>query len=72
VSEPMLGDAKPARAGDAYFALYTLAMGTGKTRSPSQIAALCRAAGFADVRIPKSPRPFVTQVVVAQKSAGTV
>jgi len=37
VSEPMLGDAKPARAGDAYFALYTLAMGTGKTRSPSQI-----------------------------------
>jgi demethylspheroidene O-methyltransferase len=67
ISEPMLGGAAPARPGDAYFALYTLAMGTGKTRSPAEIEALCIEAGFEDVRIPRAARPFVTQVLTAKK-----
>jgi demethylspheroidene O-methyltransferase len=36
VSEPMTGN----RAGDAYFALYCMAMRTGRARSASEIAAL--------------------------------
>ncbi|APE45754.1 SAM-dependent methyltransferase (plasmid) [Sulfitobacter alexandrii] len=67
ISEPMSGGARPNRAGDAYFALYTLAMGTGKARSADEIAAMCRAAGFTDLRFPRCRRPFVTRVVTAVK-----
>ena len=67
VSEPMLGGSSPARPGDAYFALYTLAMGTGKTRSADEIAALCTEAGFETIQTPRPARPFVTQVLSARK-----
>ena len=67
ISEPMLGGVTPARPGDAYFALYTLAMGTGKTRSAAEIAQLCADAGFEGVQTPRPARAFVTQVVTAQK-----
>lgn len=59
VAEPMLG----TRATDTYFAVYTLAMGTGRTRSPAEIAALLDGAGFADIRVRRTSRPFVTGVV---------
>ena len=67
VSEPMAGEAAPERAGDAYFALYTLAMGTGRTRRPGEIAALLRAAGFDRIRDRGTTRPFVTRVVEATR-----
>jgi demethylspheroidene O-methyltransferase len=63
ISEPMAGDARPDRAGDLYFAFYTMAMGTGRARSPARIAALCRAAGFDRVRVHRARRPYVTRVV---------
>jgi demethylspheroidene O-methyltransferase len=50
----------PERAGDAYFALYTLAMRTGRARSAKEIAKMCKEAGFKTVRFPKPIRPFVT------------
>jgi demethylspheroidene O-methyltransferase len=65
VSEPMTGGARPARAGDAYFALYCLAMRTGRARSAAEIAALMSEAGFGAIRVPRAPRPFVTSVVEA-------
>jgi demethylspheroidene O-methyltransferase len=67
ISEPMAGDKQPTRAGDAYFAIYTMAMGTGCTRSPGRIAELLRETGFEAVRDAGSSRPFVTHVVVGQK-----
>ena len=67
ISEPMRGGARPSRAGDAYFALYTLAMQTGKTRAPAEIEALCRAAGFSRIMRPRSRRPFITSCIVAVK-----
>ncbi|MDF1727159.1 MAG: methyltransferase [Sulfitobacter sp.] len=67
ISEPMAGGARPQRAGDAYFALYTLAMETGKARSADEIAQLCRAAGFARIAMPRARRPFVTSCLVARK-----
>lgn len=67
ISEPMTGGAQPTKAGDAYFALYTLAMRTGRTRSAYEIAALCHAAGFEDVKTPKARRAFVTSCVEARK-----
>ncbi|MFK7743693.1 MAG: methyltransferase [Roseobacter sp.] len=67
ISEPMGGGAQPDRAGDVYFAFYTMAMQTGRTRSADEIAALCAEAGFTQVRCPKPARNFVTRVVTAQK-----
>ncbi len=68
VSEPMTGGADPQRAGDAYFALYCLAMRTGRARSAQEIADLLRAAGFRTIATPRSARPFITSVVTAVKS----
>lgn len=65
VSEPMTGGARPERPGDAYFALYCMAMGTGRARSPAQVAALLREAGFGRIAQPTARRPFVTSVVTA-------
>ncbi len=67
VSEPMAGGAVPERAGDVYFAFYTMAMGTGRARSAERIAQLCKAAGFVDIRIPRAPRPYVTSALVCAK-----
>ena len=69
ISEPMTGGRKPERAGDAYFALYCMAMRTGRARSSAQIKGLLEQVGFAQVQTPKSARPFVTSVVSAVKPA---
>jgi len=68
VSEPMSGGDRPEPAGDVYFAFYTMAMGTGRTRSAARIAALCREAGFDRVRTPRPRRPFITSVVTAVRA----
>ncbi len=73
ISEPMSGGARPDPATDIYFALYTMAMQTGRTRSAVEIAALLRAAGFRHIESRPGFRSFVTSVVTATKGqAGTV
>lgn len=67
VSEPMSGGAKPERAGDVYFAFYTMAMRTGKARSSEEISRLCADAGFVDCKSPSPLRPYVTSVVTCTK-----
>ncbi len=67
VSEPMSGGDRPHRAGDVYFAFYCMAMRTGRVRSGAEIAGLMKAAGFVDVAMPATHRPFVTSVVTARK-----
>ena len=69
VSEPMTGGARPSRPGDTYFALYTMAMGTGRARSPEEIAAHLSGAGFVQVEVRPTRRPFVTGVVEARTAA---
>ena len=68
ISEPMLGEIVPNKWGDTYFATYTYAMKTGKTRSPSQISDLLQKNGFMRIKIFPSRRPFVTTVIEAQKN----
>lgn len=63
ISEPMLGGDRSERAGDVYFALYTLAMQTGRTRSIAEIMHLCEVAGFSVIATPKPPRAFVTRCI---------
>ena len=68
VSEPMSGGKVPDRTTDVYFAVYTLAMQTGRTRSGAEIAALLSTAGFVNIRIQKGFRPFVTSVVTGERA----
>jgi demethylspheroidene O-methyltransferase len=68
ISEPMSGGSRPDSATDVYFAFYTRAMGTGRTRSASEIAQLCRKAGFSELRMPQPRRPYVTAVVTAVRA----
>jgi len=63
ISEPMTGGVVPQRVGDAYFALYCMAMRTGRARSSVEIMGLLSAAGFADIKSPSTRRPFITSVV---------
>ena len=70
ISEPMTGGASPTRAGDAYFALYCMAMRTGQARSAAQIKALLTAAGFTDpVTAPTPARAYVTSVLWTVRSS---
>jgi demethylspheroidene O-methyltransferase len=46
VAEPMSGGARPIRSTDAYFAVYCMAMRTGRVRSAEDIANLLSEAGF--------------------------
>jgi demethylspheroidene O-methyltransferase len=70
VSEPMSGGARPDPQTDVYFSVYTLAMRTGRTRSPAEIADLARAAGFEGVKTLSSLRPYVTCVLTARVPGG--
>lgn len=63
VSEPMTGGDTPQRPGDAYFALYCMAMRTGRARSQAEIAALLSQAGFDEIQTPQARRPFITSVI---------
>ncbi len=67
VAEPMSGGAKPDAITDVYFALYTLAMQTGRTRSMDDIAALLRAAGFVNIRKFPCFRPYVASAITATR-----
>lgn len=69
VIEPMSGGKKPDPQTDVYFAVYTLAMQTGRTRSAAEIGALLAKAGFTHVSMPKVARAYVAGVVQAQKPA---
>lgn len=65
VSEPMSGGAHPDPVTDVYFAFYTMAMQTGRTRSAAEIAAMLSACGFRDIRQGRAGRPFVTSTLTA-------
>lgn len=67
ISEPMSGGARPDPATDVYFAIYTLAMQTGRTRSAAEVTELCRIAGFVDLRSHPGQRPFITSAVTARR-----
>jgi len=68
ISEAMAGGEKPDRACDVYFAFYTMAMSSGRTRSPSELKQMLEKAGFTKVSKPRALRPFITSVIEAERS----
>jgi demethylspheroidene O-methyltransferase len=65
IAEPMAGKRGHAPMGDAYFGMYLLAMGSGQPRTPAEIIAMAKAAGFASARPKHTASPMTTQLVVA-------
>ena len=63
----MAGGDRPQPAGNAYFALYCMAMRTGRARSADEIGAMLRTAGFEGIAAAPTRRPFLTSVVTATK-----
>lgn len=66
IGEPMAQERGAERAGDAYFGLYLLAMGSGRPRPAAEIVAMCRAAGFAGARRVSTDLPLIAGLVVAR------
>ena len=54
------------RVGDAYFAFYLLAMGSGRARSVAEITQLLSQAGFVGIRQRRTRLPLQTSVVEAR------
>ncbi|MFZ4760865.1 MAG: methyltransferase [Burkholderiaceae bacterium] len=66
VCEPMSGTPGAEAIGDAYYGLYLLAMGRGRSRTPERIEALLHDAGFEQVRLLPTRLPLQTRVVAAR------
>jgi demethylspheroidene O-methyltransferase len=67
IAEPMAQDAGEASVSDAYFHFYLLAMGSGRLRTPTELFALMRQAGFGHLEIAPSPMPLHAKVLVGRK-----
>ncbi|QYZ72010.1 methyltransferase [Neotabrizicola shimadae] len=68
ISEPMSGGARPDADTDIYFAIYTLAMCSGRTRSPAELRDMLVKSGFSTISAPRTRRPFVTSVIEVSKA----
>ena len=66
IAEPMSASPSPDRVADVYFAYYLLAMGRGRVRTPSEIIAMAKAAGFRQARILKTRTPFLLRLIVVR------
>ncbi len=67
IAEPMAGTPGALAMGDAYFGFYLLAMGTGRPRTPDEIGAMLKQAGFGKVRVLRNRRPLLARVLVASE-----
>jgi len=65
IAEPMAQTPGAEPSGDGYFGFYLLAMGSGKPRTPAEISALLRQAGFSSSRLLSTAIPLVTRAMLA-------
>lgn len=66
--EPMAQIPGAAPAGDAYFGVYLLAMGSGRPRSPAEIRTMLIAAGFSRPKCLPMALPLTASAIVATRS----
>lgn len=67
IAEPMARIARAEGMGEAFFGMYLWAMGSGRPRSPAEIAKMCRAAGFSSTRSIATAQPINASLILAQK-----
>jgi demethylspheroidene O-methyltransferase len=65
LAEPMAGTPGAEAMGDAYFGFYLLAMGHGRPRTPQELEAMLRSAGFGRPRWVPTRIPLQTRLLVA-------
>ena len=65
IAEPMAGTRGAEAMADAYFGFYLLAMGSGRARTPQEIGAMLKRAGFTSWHEKPTGLPIVTRVIVA-------
>ncbi|MBV7266405.1 methyltransferase domain-containing protein [Erythrobacter sp. WH131] len=65
IAEPMAGIPGALAMGDAFFGLYLWAMGSGRPRSPDEVARMLRAAGFSRTRVVPTAQPVIASCIVA-------
>ena len=66
IAEPISGVRGAEPIGDAYFAFYLLAMGSGRPRTFARLKEMLREAGFIDVALRPAAMPMLTSVVTAR------
>lgn len=65
IAEPMARIPGAEPMGESFFGLYLWAMGSGRPRSPAEITAMCRTAGFAKARFVATAQPVNASVILA-------
>jgi demethylspheroidene O-methyltransferase len=65
LAEPMAGTAGAEPMGAAYFGMYLMAMGSGRSRSAAQLSAMVNKAGFSRVREYRTALPLQAGLLVA-------
>lgn len=65
IAEPMARIPGAEAMGEAFFGLYLWAMGSGRPRSPAEIIAMTRAAGFSAARFVATAQPVNASIVIA-------
>lgn len=65
IAEPMARIRGAEPMGEAFFGLYLWAMGSGRPRSPDDIIAMLKKAGFARARLVATAQPVNASVIIA-------
>jgi demethylspheroidene O-methyltransferase len=66
IAEPISGIRGHEPIGDAYFAFYLLAMGSGRPRSFERLREMLNQSGFADVSLRPANMPMLSSVITAR------
>jgi demethylspheroidene O-methyltransferase len=66
IAEPLSGVRGSLPIGDAYFAFYLLAMGSGRPRSFERLREMLTEAGFDDIALRPATMPMLTSVITAR------
>jgi demethylspheroidene O-methyltransferase len=70
IAEPLAGSPGAEPIGDAYFAFYLQAMGSGRPRSFATLRQMLVDVGFAAIALQPAGMPMLTSVVTARKMSG--
>lgn len=68
IAEPISGVRGAEPIGDAYFAFYLLAMGSGRPRTFAQLHGMLTEVGFIDIALRPVAMPMLASVITARKS----
>jgi demethylspheroidene O-methyltransferase len=67
IAEPMARIPGAEPMGEAFFGLYLWAMGSGRPRSPAEIIAMLRRAGFSSARLVATAQPVNASLIIAHR-----